>query len=326
MMRLVGYLPRHVAVVRPTILFACMFLSAQASADPTIAWEAPPSCPSRDDFVEDVARVSSLSQLQHIPIQIRVRASQLRNGTWDGLLTLDMRGSQRERRLNAATCGAVVSGAAVVVATLLEEPVLAVSDAPIATGVVLAAPGNQSHKAAAAASAVVGVSAVGDVGSLPGAPATGADVSLGWYRPASAWRLRIVLDGSYFLPRSTNLAAVGIAGRFTLLAGEARGCATAPLKRADVGGCVGVDLGRTYGTAGGPDVVESLPARSTSFGGLAGLFAALPLVARINATFRLDSLFFVGRNTFVLKPDDVAIYRPSHLVIRMALGLELHFL
>jgi hypothetical protein len=301
-------------------------VGSAASADPMIEWNVPSSCPSKEAFLADVASASAVSNLGNIPMAIRMQTSQLPDGSWNGSLILGMEGSEQQRHLEAATCGGVVSGAAVIVAALLDELTLDAKGEASRTIASVGVVGNPNHRFDMISGAIAGLALIGDVGSLPGAPATGGDLAVGWYRARSKWRFRVWLDGSYFLPRSTQ--GTGIQGRFSVLAADARGCATVPLlNRVEIGGCMGAGVDRVHGIASAPsDVVQALPSSSTAWDGLAGPLVAFHLTDRVSLSFATDCLFFVRRDTFVVKPDNATVFQPANFVIRTAVGLELRFL
>jgi hypothetical protein len=253
-----------------------------------------------------------------VPAIVHLDTSQDADGRWQASLTIDLHEGHQERRLSGASCAALVSGAAVIVASAIEGTV---SEVAKPSGTSPPVPPAKSFGLTGT------VSALADRGTLPVWPAGGASVAIGWKYPTSGRRFRAMIEGGFFPARTSAPNANGISGRFSLLEGTVRGCMTVdPFIRLEVGGCLGFGLAWMRGAAVGPP--ESVKGHASW--GSWGIMGIGPLVTwNINnhvALFgRVDATLAVAQDTFLLKPNDTFVYRPDRTVLRGALGVEVLF-
>ena len=131
------------------------------------------------------------------------------------------------------------------------------------------------------------------------------------------------LGGAYLLSqRAEALGAQGRGGDFDLLVGTLAGCAASRVSRVELGGCVGVEVGRLQGLGfgvsdpgSGADLWLALNASPR---------ASLVLTPRWSLVAEIGVGVPLRRPRFVL--DGVgAVFQASAVVGRASLGAEVHF-
>ena len=329
-------------MVPPCIAYglgACVFIAAGAAAVPAraqtapieLAWRAPAECPAQDAVLGEVAGV-----LGHVPagapIQARVEVTRAEDGLWKAQLELATRGAQGQRQLVAASCEAIASATALIVAVAVESGVM--PESPRTTQSDTAR--NDGRAPAALpffrSQLLVGASGVVDDGAMPSI-AGGVEVGIGWTGAWRAWRVRVLASGAAFPDQSkladqAPLAAKNEGGDFRLLDVSGRACAGVILGSFDLGPCVGAEFDSM--DAWGTPTVASPGHTSSSTGAqwvsLSGSALAEWQFAGAFALFaRVDGLMPLAHPLFVIaQPGNgqAVVHQPSAVALRLALGLE----
>jgi hypothetical protein len=208
-----------------------------------ISWRPSGDCPSYEVFLGDVGRLTA-GAAETVPATVHLETFQDALGAWQASMRIDLRDGHQERHFSGATCAALVSGAAIIVASSIERHP---AEAPAAS----AAP--KPVDVAPRPALFLALAMLADRGTLPAWPALGASAAVGWQRQIGAWRLRMMVEGGFFPAQSSDPSPEGVSGRFSLLAGAIRSCATfAPFEYLDLGACLGGGLEWMRGRAVGP--------------------------------------------------------------------------
>src|SRR5579883_3423406 len=199
-----------------------------------LSWSAPAECPTREVVLVEVARLCDRPPPQTTRASVRAEVTRGQDGLWRAVLHVDAGGAHAERPLEAESCDAIASAAALIIALAVEgsppepepEPhgapapvpspdapttVAAASTSPSSARRPTAAPLDASSAAPparvrdAASQLDVAASAVFDGGDMP-ALATGVEAALGWRLQVGRWRARALASGDFFPPETTQPA------------------------------------------------------------------------------------------------------------------------
>jgi hypothetical protein len=85
----------------------------------TLTWQTPPQCPSKDDLLEDIARLVGELDGEEPNLVARARVTPEPGGRWRLLLETELDGTPGERELEGNSCDAVARAAAVMIALML---------------------------------------------------------------------------------------------------------------------------------------------------------------------------------------------------------------
>lgn len=287
-------------------------------------WNAPPECPAREHVLLDVARVLGDSPANRGPLAVRADVARTGSGRWAAVLSVAGPEGRRERHLEAESCGAVASAIALIVAVSIEMDGSPGQKTPPDTLVraIAAPPGNAPARAWQLVTTVGGLI---DGGSLPRL-AGGAEVALGLGLAAATWRVRALAGIGYFPGQTVIGARVEEGGRFRLLEGSVRACASITRGRFDAGPCLGAEIATMSAEGVGPETTFEPASASGVWGSvLGGAMASWAFSRQIAVFGRVEGLVSVGQSRFVLMPGRVVVHRSSDVAVRGALGLELRF-
>jgi hypothetical protein len=199
----------------------------------------------------EIARLLSASHAPRIPTTATVAVDRGESGKWSGKLSLDARDAHSERTLDAESCGAVGSAAALVLAIAVEggmpPPVKGATLSAPAPAPAPAPPTPTSPSTPPRSQLSVSVGGVLETGTLPSL-AGGAEVGVGWAYTGDGFRIRVSgavnayqtdVPSRVVPPDRTHPAEQGT---FSLVAGSARGCASYVRGPVDVGPCMGAQV------------------------------------------------------------------------------------
>ncbi|AKU96088.1 hypothetical protein AKJ09_02752 [Labilithrix luteola] len=222
---------------------------ADSSLAFTLAWDAPSTCPTRDEVDARVRELLAGSQRKETA-QANVVVTHRRE-TWTAEIRTRAFDAQGRRTLSAASCDRLASATALVIALTIDpdlqvEPPAPPEPPPKPPEPATPAP-SPAHDDDSSSLTMNGprigvrVAAVGGVGSLPSA--TGG-VGLGLSLNLRPWRFEAYGEG--WLPRSeTASSPEGAGGDFSLLDVGVRGCVTSN-GRIFVGACAGIEVDRVH--------------------------------------------------------------------------------
>jgi hypothetical protein len=300
-----------------------------ASLPVSLTWSAPADCPSREQVLAEVARVLGGSRQPRISATARVDVARTDRGRWQAALSVDARDAHSERNLEAESCEAIASGAALIVAGAVDGgvPPLAPTASPPKAP---AAPPAEGGESAPASQLLVTAAGVIDDGTMPPI-AGGGEVALGWSYATPTWRVRALASASYFPPETVNLSS-GEGGRFWLLTPSARACASIARGPFDLGPCIGAEIDLMMGSGVGAPTAGEPHKNSVGTGywgsALGAILASWSLSRQIALFARADGLALLAQPTFVVSQAGgyLSVYSPpSPLAWRAALGVELRF-
>ncbi len=194
---------------------------AQAAEPVSLAWNAPPGCPTGDAVLGDVNAILGGPTSHHA--SARADVTQLAPQHWSVHVTTDVDGAQGERTLEADSCESLAKATALILAWAV-DPIKARAAVLAAQPPAPPAPETPPSKAPSSPiplAAVVAVSGMGDIGTLQ-SPAGAAEVSLG----ALVGPLRFELSGDFWGPQhASTTAANGVVGaQLQLLEASLRAC------------------------------------------------------------------------------------------------------
>jgi hypothetical protein len=275
----------------PHILVACLW-TGRAAADPLrLTWVAPEGCSSQADIERQIARSLGNPSSHHAALAVRVELRRLAKRRVSVSLVAEGRGESGQRQLEAESCDAAATAAALIVA-LMVDPALGASAQPAPeppappppppppeppplppaepeTPPLLAmmprrsvipeeTPPAPAHPPSTSDLAPLDhlsarIAAIGDIGSLPGADVGGELALL-----LSVRRLRFELAGALFASSNATASALPTEGaHLSLLTVAARGGYTFPLGPLALTPWVGVEVDSETGSGYGGDAHES---------------------------------------------------------------------
>jgi hypothetical protein len=321
------------AALAVATLFAFGQGRAQAGDPPRVdlTWTADPSCPRGDAVVAEVERLARGAPPRELLV---ARAEVEHDVSWRVRLETRSGGSVGKRQIEAESCAQLADATALILALMIDP---AAGSDPRPPDSPQAPPVFEREKAAPPAPAfappapspsrpsprsvlgAVTVSALGDVGTLPGA-APGLGLSAGLL--VSSYR--VMGNLAYFPSQTASLAARPSAGGdFTLAGGALVACRTLlTLGPARGALCAGAELDALLAKGFG---VRSPRDGSTRWGAfLFGALVDLDIASPVSAELRIGGAVPFGRPPFSF--DDLGtVYRPAAVALRLALGLSAHF-
>ncbi len=312
--------------------------AASARAEPTprrsavsLTWEAPAGCPSSERILAETDRILAGSTVRTDP-PIEARARVRREGERWFLSLETRRGTAAgSRQLEGESCTALGEAMIVILVLMVDpalvaetppklelepEPVAELPTPPAPAPVAVTRPPPPPPPSAGCrwGRPALALSALGDLGALPG-PAAGGELTFGLRRCAIG-----AAAGVRGLSPRTGEAELdaGAGGDLWLLAGGAAFSLHADLAGLELGARGGVEVGAMSGRGVGINNPDAGRALWLAAG--AGATLALPLTARLAAVLGVDLVVPLRRPRFVI--DDLgAVHRAAAITGRLALGL-----
>jgi hypothetical protein len=318
--------PVRAALFATLLVWALWPTTVRADVPPggslNLEWNAGAGCPDRADAEAAIREILGSRVVTGGPADVvHVDISELGDGRWEGLVRARGPGGSSERRFVGPTCSLVVDAAVLVVALMLDPVASAERINSMREGSQRAVTPSMQGPARDRSRVLVGLRAVGDVGSLPG-PAAGLGVVLGvqygrWLLEggATVWTPRLALAA----PADDRGGEIG------LYSGDLRGCwdgvrsASGELR---LGGCLDGEAGATTGQG-----TIGLAQRHQTSGLWAAVYAGI-MARQVSATgltpwLSLDVGAPIRRPAFVIDggSNTVFVFQASGLVGRVAIGL-----
>lgn len=300
-------------------LLALAWVGPAAPADVDLQWNAPASCPDRQQVLEQALELVAMEADALGGVSVR---AQVREGAGDSFemdLRLRTTSGTTERAMNAVTCETLAEATALALVIAADEaralerlqqtsaaPLVAEQTAPVAS------PGR-----------VRGTVEVGTGLSLGALPGFGPHVFVGLGVRGDRWS--VTGYGTHVFARTGSLDAVpesGAAGRFQLWAGGLRGCAHPNLGRVQLPLCAGAEAGQIAGRGVG---IENPQKNAEPWGAVVGggtlVWSPIPSVG-VFAGFQVVVPFI--RPAFEVEGLGT-VYRAASVGARSAVGLEMRF-
>lgn len=339
--------PRRARVYAVMASIACALSlgsSRTAAADETadtslafaLSWDAPSTCPTRDEVDARVRALLAGSQRKETA-QANVVVTHRRE-TWNAEIRTRVGDAQGRRTLSAASCDRLASATALVIALTIDpdlqvEPPPAAPDAPPKAPEPVTPP-PPAHEDDSTSCVMtnrprigVGVAAVGGVGSLPSA--TGG-VALGLSVNLRSWRFEAYGEG--WLSRSATASSPeGAGGDFSLLDVGLRGCITSN-GQVFVGACAGIEVDHVH--AQGYGITREDTASRVWLAPRAGGRLGVRITENLELPLEIDLLVPLTRPSFALESASAldgpasrvdTIFRPAPVAARASLGLAFLF-
>jgi hypothetical protein len=314
----------------------CWPLAANGADDPVVlSWTAPSDadCPDAAYALREIRRHIGPARSERKPISANVVIRAAKAGLYQMVLKTEQGGTEGERILSDASCGAVADAAVVVLAWMIDPtamaersrdpappPAPAVVAEPVQPSAAVAAP---PHRRALALFAGLGPS--GDIGTFP-SPAMGVEGRVeGSIRP-----LHVAAYGAYWPSQSTTVATLpdgrSTGGTFTLWALGVQACFEMPFgpgaDAASVSLCAGPELdvmkGRGFGVNTPGEGTKSWVAAT------AALRTGVPLGGPWRAALAIAGVLPARREHFALQGIG-EVHQPAAAAGRAALDVELAF-
>jgi hypothetical protein len=319
-------------------------LQAEADEAVDVTWTAPDGCPSSAELRRRV--------MTRVPGDAAVRARgrvEKRGGGYRITLEIATASSRGERALEASTCEALASSAAVVIAMSVapppeDEPSPTTAEATGARSSADAAPdASAAPLPAASSSALSGAASrdrpagssspraneqrvgflvrahvIGDAGLLPSA-GVGGGLAFGVVPVRD-----LVIEASASLFGSQDGAVEGAPGRgasFDLLSAGARACWTLT-RGVELAPCLGVELARI--SASGFGAAKVADAESITWGPEALLAARIPVAGPISVRVGVGGFAPMSRQSFVINAAGT-VHQPGAVALRTWAGPEVRF-
>lgn len=319
------------AVICVALLSPGAPVSADATEDITLRWEAHEGCPDAEAVRAEVRRL--LGEAARAQAPLSVDAVVTRDDAGSHLsLTLEGGESAGRRELSAARCDELASATALIVALAVDPeavdpaaleqlegatqeaprettepaPIPAATRAPPETATEASA-GPAPHLSAAAAFIL-------DAGSLPSI-APGLDAALG-FRLA---RTRLEVGVTYLLPNDAETGGRRPAAELRLLAGKLAVCQTLLGERRSLAACAAAELGSLMGSGG--DITERRDGSSLWLAAHLSLTGALPIVDGLALQGGLGVALPLRRPVFTVE-NLGPVHQPSSIGGRLWLGLR----
>lgn len=314
--------------------------SANTAMAFALAWDAPSTCPTRDEVDARVRGLLAGSQRKETAQEETAQANVVvthRRETWNAEIRTRVGDAQGRRTLSAASCDRLASATALVIALTI-DPDLQVEPSPPSEPPPKApepvTPQPPSHDADSRSVPVadslrfgVRLAAGGGVGSLPSA--TGG-VALGLSLNLRPWTFEAYGEG--WLSRSaTAPSPAGAGGDFSLLDGGVRGCITTN-GQVFVGACAGIEVDRVQ--AQGYGVTREDSASRMWLAPRAGGKLGVRITDNLELPLEIDLLVPLARPSFALESARSlegpasrvdTIFRPAPVAVRASLGLAFLF-
>ena len=321
---LAGAAVRTLALVVPALLVSLLAavdaraLGANDGVD--VTWAAPGECPSSADLQERVtARIPSASA-------VRARGRVERSAsTWRLALDIETPAARGERTLEASTCDALASAAAVVIAMSIAPP-RAEPPPPSPAIIPLVAPSSQRAAASEQPASVnepapARLHARGqvttDAGTLPSA-SVGGGLALG---------VRVVRDlsleasASVFAGQDGTVEGTTRGASFSLCSAGVRACWSLT-RRIELAPCLGVVVDRISATGFGAARVSD--ASSLAWSPEALLALGIPLAGPLALRAGVGAQAPMSRQSFVINGAGT-VHRADPVALRAWLGPEVRF-
>ena len=291
---------------------AALLATPRASARETsegvdIVWSAPGDCPTSADLLRRVApRVPG-----DAVVRARGRVEHLAD-QWRLTLDIETPSSRGERTLEAPTCDALASSAAVVIA-MSATPAPAPAPAPAPDRVTDPTSPDRND-----ARFLVRGQLIGDSGTLP-STAVGGGLAFGMrILPA----LSVEAGGSLFAPQDGTVGGTPARGAsFALLAANVRACVSLT-RRIELAPCLGIDVERLSATGFGAAKVSE--ASSLTWSPEATLAVRFPIAGPISVRGGFGALLPMSRQSFVINAAG-PVHQPAIVALRAWAGPEVRF-
>lgn len=322
-------------------------LRAHADEGVDVAWSAPDGCPSSADLQR---RVST-----RLPDDAAVRARgrvEKRGGRYRLALDIATASSRGERALEASTCEALASSAAVVIAmsvapasarddeaataaaasattagstaTSTAPPAAAPAPAPAPVAAPAVTPSPDRGAASSPRSGgrtprfAVRAHVAGDAGLLPAA-AVGGGIAAGMVVVRD---LSLEVGADLYAPQDGTVSGAPARGAsFQLFAASARACWTLT-RGIEIAPCAGVEVVRIAGSGFG--ALEVADAESLTWGPEALLTARIPVAGPLSVRLGLGAFVPMSRQSFVINATGT-VHQPGAVALRTWLGPEVLF-
>jgi len=301
-------------------------LRADEGTNFTLAWEAPPECPSRTSVQAEVARL--LGGTITIPQGgiLEARASVSRGQAWSVAISTRHAGQTGQRTLEASSCPELAKATALILALMIDPDAVAahardpqVEPPPEPEPITSVPP--PAKQPSVPLDFLAALHAQGSVGTLPGLD-LGAGLGLGVSGP----RWRIELRGTYGLRRDQVANATtppGAYGQFNFLAASFAGCFNLGDAAVAFGPCADAEVGQVSAKGFGSSVGYS--AQNTWLALGAGGYLAIALGPHLAIPVHLDILAPLRRPEYIIKEVDGRVYQAPSVGGRFQAGIELRF-
>ena len=314
----------RLALVIPFALgVACLAPSRASATEPgegvDIAWSAPGDCPTSAELRRRVtsrvpgdAIVHARGRVEHVADHFRLA------------LDIETKSSRGERTLEAPTCDALASSAAVVIAMSVAPAPSAPAPAPALAPALAPAPpldrvlepsppSRESRPRFLARGQLIG-----DSGTLP-STAIGGGLAFG-VRVAS--ELLVEAGANLFASQDGTVGGTPQRGAsFTLLAAGVRACWSLT-RRIEVAPCLGIEVERLSATGFGAAKVAEVSSLTWSPEG--ALAVRLPIAGPFALRAGLGALVPMSRQSFVINAAGT-VHRPEIVALRAWAGPEVRF-
>jgi hypothetical protein len=287
------------------------------------SWQAPASCPSREDLSAAIARL--LGGDIRVPQggDIRARAVVAHGQTWSVAIETELAGRPGQRSIEAASCQDLADATALIIALMIDpDAVAAHATPPKAVPATPPAETDPAHqRKPRARQYLLGVHTAGIYRTMPS-----FDVGLGGGVGVAGRHWRVELRGSYGLRRGQKAMAAapaGAYGEFGFAAATLAACFNFGREGPAFGICADYELGVI--SARGAGISESLPAQTPWSALGAGAYVAFPLGSHFSLPLHVDVLAPLRRTEFVFQYEPQPVFQAPAVGGRISVGVELHF-
>jgi len=306
-----------------------------------LGWDAPGGCPTAVQVRREALRLlGGQSRLGAKHLRARAVVSRDDKGQWQLAMVTETGGSIGNRKLSGESCKELADAAALILALAYDPEAVAVArqpppsspdkppPAPAPLPIAASAPPRRPGSAAAGEQPTmggregdllffVGALASADLGAMPSAAfGVGGQVGL------SAYRLRIDLAVTYWLPQQHAVAESDAGGEVSFFTGSLSGCPILIAEPVQLGPCAAFELGRMHAAGYGVDnpSEQTILWVGARVGGRLGVIVADPLALGV----QLEAVVPFVRPRWVLErvgPVD----QPGAVTARGMFGAELLF-
>lgn len=290
----------------------------------TLAWDAPPECPSRTAVQADIARLLGGAITVRPGGAVEARALVVHEQKWSVTITTRHAGQTGRRSIEAMSCQDLADATGLIIALMIDPDAVAAHARDPKVGQPPAPPPPIAPATPSPSRPIDVLAAIHGQASWGVLP--GVDVGLGVGMGLAGQRWRVELRGAYGLRRDQVARASAVPeayGQFNFLGATLAGCLNLGGDEVAFGPCADAEAGMVSATSRG--VSLGFPARTTWLALGAGGYAALALGPHRAIPLHVDVLAPLRRPEYVIREVEGTVFQAPTVGARVLAGIEWRF-